>query len=206
MKLNLVFALQLQGYEAIVLKKRFTPGMGSFCVAFENAEDAIGWCTEVQNELLKVSWPESLAKHLTVDQNRNDEEQQQEIALMPEVLENPAKIGPKMDHAIIPGENDRMSQTAKQKDDDEALRKGIRVRMGVHLEKSSSFVVDPITRTHAHNGTDVNVVACMATLAHGGQVIFCALTRLIFFLSFLFFSFCFSIFLCCFIRCWSQAM
>ncbi len=154
--------------------------MGSFCMAFEKAEDAIGWCTEVQNELLKVSWPESLVKHLTMD-NSNDEEQQ-EVALMAKVPENSADIGPKMDHGTIP-EKDRMSKTTKQeeKKNDKAGRKGIRVRMGVHCGVPSSFLVDPITRKHAYNGKDVDLAACMVTLAHGGQVIYCTLINLIFF-------------------------
>ncbi len=176
----------MQGHEAIVLNKRITPGMGSFCMAFEKAEDAIGWCTEVQNELLKVTWPESLVKHLTMD-NPNDEEQQ-EVALMAGVLENSADIGPKMDHDIIP-EKDRMSKTAKQeeKENDKAGHNGIRIRMGVHCGVPSSFLVDPITKKHAYNGTDVDLAACIATLAHGGQVIYCALISLIFFF-FQFFS------------------
>ncbi len=50
------------GYEAMLLRER-NSGEGSFCMVFTNAVNAVGWCSEAQQELIKVEWPEALLEH-----------------------------------------------------------------------------------------------------------------------------------------------
>jgi class 3 adenylate cyclase len=50
------------GYEVVFLRDR-NSGEGSFCMAFQLASDAVAWCCEVQQALLKVDWPEALLSH-----------------------------------------------------------------------------------------------------------------------------------------------
>jgi hypothetical protein len=38
-------------------------GEGSFCMAFQTASDAMEWCMEAQQELVKVEWPSALLDH-----------------------------------------------------------------------------------------------------------------------------------------------
>jgi class 3 adenylate cyclase len=40
-----------------------TSGEGSFCMAFQEPLDALAWCVEVQQELLRVDWPDALGEH-----------------------------------------------------------------------------------------------------------------------------------------------
>lgn len=51
-----------RGYEVILLRDR-NSGEGSFCLAFQSALDALAWCVEVQQELVKVDWPKELLDH-----------------------------------------------------------------------------------------------------------------------------------------------
>ncbi len=51
-----------QGYEVVFIRDR-NSGEGSFCMAFQRAVDALAWCSEVQQALLKVEWPEALLEH-----------------------------------------------------------------------------------------------------------------------------------------------
>jgi len=51
-----------QGYEVVFIKDKVS-GEGSFCMAFQQPTDALEWCMEVQQELLKVEWPEGLLDH-----------------------------------------------------------------------------------------------------------------------------------------------
>lgn len=50
------------GYEVIFIRDR-NSGEGSFCMVFQQATDAVIWCMEVQQALLKVEWPEALLEH-----------------------------------------------------------------------------------------------------------------------------------------------
>jgi hypothetical protein len=51
-----------RGYEVVFIKDR-NSGEGSFCMAFQQASDALAWCSEVQQALLAVEWPEALLEH-----------------------------------------------------------------------------------------------------------------------------------------------
>jgi class 3 adenylate cyclase len=50
------------GYEVIFIRDR-NSGEGSFCMAFQQAADALAWCLDVQQALLEVDWPERLLEH-----------------------------------------------------------------------------------------------------------------------------------------------
>jgi hypothetical protein len=50
-----------RGYEVVFLRDR-NSGEGSFCMAFQQAHDALAWCADVQQALLEVEWPEALAR------------------------------------------------------------------------------------------------------------------------------------------------
>jgi serine/threonine protein kinase len=51
-----------RGYEVVFIRDR-NSGEGSFCMAFQSASDAVAWCGEVQQALLRVEWPEALLEH-----------------------------------------------------------------------------------------------------------------------------------------------
>ncbi len=51
-----------QGYEVLFIRDR-NSGEGSFCMAFQHTINALEWCEEVQQELVKVEWPEALLEH-----------------------------------------------------------------------------------------------------------------------------------------------
>ncbi len=51
-----------QGYEVLFIRDR-NSGEGSFCMAFQQAINALEWCEEVQQELVKTEWPEALLEH-----------------------------------------------------------------------------------------------------------------------------------------------
>jgi hypothetical protein len=51
-----------KGYEVVFLRDR-NSGEGSFCMAFQQASDALAWCCDVQRALLQVEWPEALLDH-----------------------------------------------------------------------------------------------------------------------------------------------
>jgi class 3 adenylate cyclase len=51
-----------RGYEVVFIRDR-NSGEGSFCMAFQQASDALAWCSEVQQALLAVEWPEALLEH-----------------------------------------------------------------------------------------------------------------------------------------------
>jgi class 3 adenylate cyclase len=51
-----------RGYEVAFLRDR-NSGEGSFCLAFQHAADALAWCAEIQQALIKVEWPEALLEH-----------------------------------------------------------------------------------------------------------------------------------------------
>jgi class 3 adenylate cyclase len=38
-------------------------GEGSFCMSFQQTSDALEWCMEAQQELVKVDWPKGLLDH-----------------------------------------------------------------------------------------------------------------------------------------------
>ncbi|ALD61916.1 Ser/Thr kinase [Mollivirus sibericum] len=64
-----------QGYEVVLhaAKKRHSQGHGaalqvnggegSFCLAFQHADDALAWCADVQQALLAADWPEAILDH-----------------------------------------------------------------------------------------------------------------------------------------------
>ncbi len=47
------------GYEVVFIKDR-NSGEGSFCMAFQHTLDAVQWCMDVQQSLLKVIYLHSL--------------------------------------------------------------------------------------------------------------------------------------------------
>ncbi len=51
-----------QGYEALFIRGR-NSGEGSFCMAFQQTIKALEWCSEAQQELVKVEWPKTLLEH-----------------------------------------------------------------------------------------------------------------------------------------------
>ena len=51
-----------RGYEVVFIRDR-NSGEGSFCMAFQQTADALAWCCDVQQSLLKVEWPEALLDH-----------------------------------------------------------------------------------------------------------------------------------------------
>jgi hypothetical protein len=51
-----------RGYEVVFIRDR-NSGEGSFCMAFQQASDALAWCADVQQALLAVEWPEALLDH-----------------------------------------------------------------------------------------------------------------------------------------------
>ncbi len=51
-----------QGYEVFFTKDR-NSGEGSFCIAFQHTTNALEWCSEVQQELIKSEWPKALLEH-----------------------------------------------------------------------------------------------------------------------------------------------
>ncbi|BCS82726.1 putative serine/threonine-protein kinase [Cotonvirus japonicus] len=63
------------GYESILSQDR-NSGEGSFCVIFKNALNAIDFCENVQQNLLKANWSEELLKHpsaaIVLDNNDNE--------------------------------------------------------------------------------------------------------------------------------------
>ncbi len=103
-------------------------------MVFPTGENAIGWCEEVQNELLKLPWPYTLLEHFAAKEQIEEKE--------------------------------RAHTTTKGK----VLFKGIRIRMGVHSIPSGVLAVDPLTQRLGYKWEDVELVACIAALAHGGQV------------------------------------
>ncbi|KAL6047965.1 Serine/threonine protein kinase, catalytic domain containing protein, variant 2 [Balamuthia mandrillaris] len=54
---------EFHGYEVALLQEGATGGEGSFCLAFQDAVDAVSWCAAVQERLLKADWPEKLLEH-----------------------------------------------------------------------------------------------------------------------------------------------
>ncbi len=52
-----------QGYEVMFSRDRNT-GEGSFCMAFQKTAQAVMWCEEAQQELVRSErWPEQLLSH-----------------------------------------------------------------------------------------------------------------------------------------------
>jgi class 3 adenylate cyclase len=51
-----------RGYEVVFIRDR-NSGEGSFCMAFQQASDALAWCCDVQQALLEAEWPEALLEH-----------------------------------------------------------------------------------------------------------------------------------------------
>jgi hypothetical protein len=51
-----------RGYEVVFIRDR-NSGEGSFCMAFQQASDALAWCCDVQLALLEAEWPEALLEH-----------------------------------------------------------------------------------------------------------------------------------------------
>ncbi len=52
----------VQGQE-VTFAREGHGGEGSFCVAFGDLMKALQWCMEVQRQLLRVPWPESILQH-----------------------------------------------------------------------------------------------------------------------------------------------
>jgi class 3 adenylate cyclase len=53
-----------RGYEALFARDRHhNGGEGSFCMAFQDAVNAVEWCMEAQQALLKAEWPKNLLAH-----------------------------------------------------------------------------------------------------------------------------------------------
>jgi class 3 adenylate cyclase len=53
-----------RGYEALMTRGRHTnSGEGSFCMTFQEAANAVEWCMEAQQALLKAEWPRRLLAH-----------------------------------------------------------------------------------------------------------------------------------------------
>ena len=53
-----------RGYEALFARGRHAnSGEGSFCMAFQEAGNAVEWCMEAQQALLKAEWPRRLLEH-----------------------------------------------------------------------------------------------------------------------------------------------
>ncbi len=51
-----------EGYEVPFARDR-NSGEGSFCMIFQHTVNALEWCQDVQQELVKAEWPESLLEH-----------------------------------------------------------------------------------------------------------------------------------------------
>ncbi len=51
-----------QGYEVPFIRDG-NSGEGSFFMAFQETSNALEWCQEVQQELIKAEWPEALLEH-----------------------------------------------------------------------------------------------------------------------------------------------
>ncbi len=147
----------LQGCEATIQDQSLMAGMGSFCMTFSNVNDAIGWCVEVQNELLKLPLPDSL-QHCADAEGK----------LLIKVNENRSDILKEWDD-----EQRRQVETAQQKYNErrgsQVLLDGLRVRMGVHTQKSRTLV-NPITNRNTYREADVEMIAFITAQAHGGQV------------------------------------
>ncbi len=154
--MNNCYNYLLQGCEANIQDQSLMAGMGSFCMTFLNVNDAIGWCIEVQNELLKLPLPDAL-------QHCADAERKQI-----KVNENRSDILKELDE-----EQRRQVETAQQKYNEQrgsqVLLDGLRVRMGVHTQKSRALV-DPITNKNTYREADVEMIAFITAQAHGGQV------------------------------------
>jgi class 3 adenylate cyclase len=53
-----------RGYEALFARGgHHNSGEGSFCMAFQEAGNAVEWCMEAQQALLKAEWPRRLLEH-----------------------------------------------------------------------------------------------------------------------------------------------
>ncbi len=51
------------GYEVACLLRDGNSGEGSFCITFQEVSKAVEWCMALQQELLKLQWPEALLMH-----------------------------------------------------------------------------------------------------------------------------------------------
>jgi class 3 adenylate cyclase len=67
-----------RGYEVVFIRDR-NSGEGSFCMAFQQAADALAWCTEVQQALLQVEWPEELTNHPGAAEEWADNDQEEKV-------------------------------------------------------------------------------------------------------------------------------
>jgi class 3 adenylate cyclase len=52
-----------RGYEAMITRGGHNSGEGSFCMTFQEAANAVEWCMEAQQALLKAEWPRRLLAH-----------------------------------------------------------------------------------------------------------------------------------------------
>ncbi len=51
-----------QGYEVNFIREEYS-GEGSICMTFQYTNNALEWCQEVQQELIRTEWPEELLEH-----------------------------------------------------------------------------------------------------------------------------------------------
>jgi class 3 adenylate cyclase len=67
-----------RGYEVVFIRDR-NSGEGSFCIAFQQAADALAWCADVQQALLQVEWPEELTNHPGAAEEWADNDQEEKV-------------------------------------------------------------------------------------------------------------------------------
>ncbi len=51
-----------QGYEVHFIREEYS-GEGSICMTFQHTNNALEWCQEVQQELIRTEWPKELLEH-----------------------------------------------------------------------------------------------------------------------------------------------
>jgi class 3 adenylate cyclase len=139
-----------RGYEVVFIRDR-NSGEGSFCMAFQSASDAVAWCSEVQQALLRVEWPEALLEHPGAAEEWGDTDDRYLVS-----------------RAFPSAFPDR--RLTKRGTCDRVLYKGLRVRMGVHMG-TPRVVRDPMTRRVEFIGPVVNAAARITAMTHGGQIV-----------------------------------
>jgi hypothetical protein len=75
-----------RGYEVVFIRDR-NSGEGSFCMAFQQAADALAWCSDVQKALLAVEWPEALLEHPGAAEEWGDTDDRYALPLLLSIAE-----------------------------------------------------------------------------------------------------------------------
>jgi hypothetical protein len=75
-----------RGYEVVFIRDR-NSGEGSFCMAFQQAADALAWCADVQQALLAVEWPEALLEHPGAAEEWGDTDDRYALPLLLSIAE-----------------------------------------------------------------------------------------------------------------------